>query len=172
MPTPTFDPKSLDPGDVEEFMDALEESLPALGLRGVLYCIAQQLDGWADNSAENRANTPPGFAIASTDYEAALRAESAKLSALIAEVTGSLFGSGVPRTQTMATPFQIGQRVKATSTAQGMIAGEIYEVIDAQAHETPFGSFATYKLKHPAAQTVHFVGNLHLLAEAVEEAAP
>jgi hypothetical protein len=73
----------------------------------------------------------------------------------------------------METRFQIGQEVRATTSAQGMTAGEVYEVVGASVRETPFGTFVTYQLEnYPATQEVLSVGNLHLLAQAVGEAAP
>lgn len=46
----------------------------------------------------------------------------------------------------MNTTFQIGQAVKATTTAQGMVAGAIYKVTNVIADQTPWGNFVTYIL--------------------------
>jgi hypothetical protein len=65
------------------------------------------------------------------------------------------------------TRFQIGQRVKATASVQGMQAGLIYEVVDLTSSRDAgvFGTFVTYALRR--GDKLLRVQNLHLLAEAV-----
>lgn len=44
----------------------------------------------------------------------------------------------------MDTRFGIGQVVRATTTAQGLIQGVMYEVVETLIASLPFGNFVTY----------------------------
>lgn len=61
-------------------------------------------------------------------------------------------------------PFEVGKRVRAVSTAQGMQAGKVYRVSGESAQHTPFGSFYTHELHDEDTGKKFNVGNLHLLA--------
>ncbi len=61
--------------------------------------------------------------------------------------------------------YMIGDRVRATETAQGMARGQIYEVVRVEEQVTPFGNFVTYFLCGSERSESFPVGNLHLLSE-------
>lgn len=66
--------------------------------------------------------------------------------------------------------FAEGQTIQAHVTAQGMVKGELYDVVSVHERYLPFGNFVTYVLRpHTAAQAApeFAVGNLHLLAGEV-----
>ncbi len=60
----------------------------------------------------------------------------------------------------MATTFNIGDKVRACVSAQGMRAGTTYEITDLDARHTPFGTFVSYQLDGKL-----WIGNGHLLLE-------
>jgi len=69
---------------------------------------------------------------------------------------------------TLATRFQVGERVRSLVTAQGLEAGAVYTVRKVEAHPSPFGgTFAVYWLQRDGARTLRIVNNGHLVLEAV-----
>lgn len=74
--------------------------------------------------------------------------------------------------------FPVLSTILATSTAQGLTRGHRYRVVGALTKQTPFGLFVTYEVVdaasvcHPNGAEAFVVGNLHLLAALVDEAAP
>ena len=63
-----------------------------------------------------------------------------------------------------ATRFSEGQRVRATTTTQGLRAGAVYTVSKVETRTTPFGTFATYTLDGGDDRRLRVI-NGHLLLE-------
>ena len=63
-----------------------------------------------------------------------------------------------------ATAFAKGDRIVATTTAQGMTAGHSYTVIDLDVRSLLFGTFVSYQLQADGGGESCWVANLHLLA--------
>lgn len=59
------------------------------------------------------------------------------------------------------TAFNIGDKVKADITAQGMVKGNKYEIVDIDQNFTPFGNFVSYKIKGDGKE--FWINNGHLL---------
>jgi hypothetical protein len=68
----------------------------------------------------------------------------------------------------MNTTFKVGQTVKATVTAQGMIANTAYLVTAKHEEQYPWGNFVTYTLDGPAVSGDSLqIGNGHLVLQPV-----
>ena len=64
--------------------------------------------------------------------------------------------------------FKQGQRVVSNVNAQGLRAGEAYEITACDVYRTFFGPFVTYSLKDREG-TVRTVSNCHLILRPVQE---
>lgn len=71
------------------------------------------------------------------------------------------------RRLTMETRFKVGQWVRAKVTAQGMVEGATYQVVDVHTLWTVVGGVTSYLLADGAGET-RWVGNGHLLLTEVK----
>jgi hypothetical protein len=62
----------------------------------------------------------------------------------------------------MDTRFKVGQNVVSQVSAQGLKAGQVYEVANVASQRTAFGGFTTYTVKDSQG-TEFSVGNGHLI---------
>ncbi|HEX5050413.1 MAG TPA: hypothetical protein VFZ65_01445 [Planctomycetota bacterium] len=65
------------------------------------------------------------------------------------------------------TAFVKGDHFLADVTAQGMVIGRRYVVVDLDENITPFGNFVSYLVRDADGGDAFWVGNLHLLATLV-----
>ena len=68
------------------------------------------------------------------------------------------------RSRTQATAFAKNDCIVATTTTQGMTAGNHYTVVDLTIRFLPFGAFVSYQLRADGGGQPFWVANLHLLA--------
>ncbi len=71
----------------------------------------------------------------------------------------------------MTTRFQVGEKVKALDSTQGMRKGAEYNVAKVETRTTAFGVFVTYMLQRGLEYPLRII-NGHLLLEAAQPAAP